>query len=296
MPSTLLFILTLATAATLAGFIAVSERRHRRLRRRVGRADRQILAARSELLTLLRGLYELAAARGEAPPAAGVGFRSQYGEDLLLFALLGGQREGFFIEAGANDGLRLSVTHAFESLGWTGLLVEPIPERADAAARNRPRSKVLHAALGRRGSSGVATLTVYEGGADGDNDLLSHLEDAPVKGDLRHGLAARTVRVPLTTLDEALAFHDGPVDLLVLDVEGAELDVLDGLDLARRRPRVLCIEDNDLYDGRAAPLGLEQHGYREITRIRANRIFIRTDDEPLNHRADLLALTPTTHR
>ena len=41
---------------------------------------------------------------------------------------------GFFIEAGANDGLKQSNTFYLESRrGWRGLLVEPIPELASVA-------------------------------------------------------------------------------------------------------------------------------------------------------------------
>ena len=40
------------------------------------------------------------------------------------------KRKGFFIEAGANDGVTQSNTLFFERhRGWRGLLVEPIPAR-----------------------------------------------------------------------------------------------------------------------------------------------------------------------
>ncbi|CAL8093451.1 unnamed protein product [Orchesella dallaii] len=45
-----------------------------------------------------------------------------------VHSLLEGKKNGFFIEAGANDGEFYSNTLALELLsGWTGLLVEPIP-------------------------------------------------------------------------------------------------------------------------------------------------------------------------
>src|SRR5688500_12891393 len=55
---------------------------------------------------------------------------------------------GFFIEAGANDGLRQSNTCYFEKYrGWRGLLVEPIPEKARQCRKNRPNSIVEQCAL-----------------------------------------------------------------------------------------------------------------------------------------------------
>jgi hypothetical protein len=47
-----------------------------------------------------------------------------------LFKLFGRKkRGGFFIEAGAHDGVEASNTLYFEKkMGWTGLLVEPNPD------------------------------------------------------------------------------------------------------------------------------------------------------------------------
>src|SRR5262245_59004648 len=56
--------------------------------------------------------------------------------------------DGIFVEAGANDGLRQSNTLYFEKYrGWTGLLVEPVPELAERCRRNRPGCVVENCAL-----------------------------------------------------------------------------------------------------------------------------------------------------
>ncbi len=57
-------------------------------------------------------------------------FIGQYGQPSVLDQMLGGDRKrGFFIEAGAYDGERLSNTLLFEiKHQWSGLLVEPNPE------------------------------------------------------------------------------------------------------------------------------------------------------------------------
>ena len=45
---------------------------------------------------------------------------------------------GFFIEAGANDGIKQSNTLYFEKYrNWRGLLIEPIPELAMKCRKNR---------------------------------------------------------------------------------------------------------------------------------------------------------------
>src|SRR5262245_53916520 len=56
--------------------------------------------------------------------------------------------DGFFVEAGANDGIRQSNTYWFERFrGWRGILVEGVPELVAAARRNRPGARVFEAAL-----------------------------------------------------------------------------------------------------------------------------------------------------
>lgn len=44
---------------------------------------------------------------------------------------------GFYIECGANDGIKSSNTLFLERLGWTGLLVEPSPAAFEALIKNR---------------------------------------------------------------------------------------------------------------------------------------------------------------
>jgi hypothetical protein len=53
----------------------------------------------------------------------------------------------------------------------------------------------------------------------------------------------REVRVPARTLTSILEeVRPGRIDLLSLDVEGYEVEVLRGLDLARFRPRYILVE------------------------------------------------------
>ena len=52
----------------------------------------------------------------------------QFGQPHLVDQMLNSMRNGFFVEAGAADGQKLSNTLFFElKRNWTGLLVEPNP-------------------------------------------------------------------------------------------------------------------------------------------------------------------------
>lgn len=73
---------------------------------------------------------------------------------------------------------------------------------------------------------------------------------------------SETVRVETTTLAEQLGDRVGEVDLLKLDIEGAELDVLENvLPLLGPDARILCeLHDSDLNRGRFESL-LAEHGW-----------------------------------
>ncbi|MSU47626.1 MAG: FkbM family methyltransferase [Opitutus sp.] len=159
---------------------------------------------------------------------------------------------GVFIEAGANDGVRQSNTYYFEMIrGWTGLLIEPVPELAAECRKNR-RSPVVEAALAAVDEPGatlelhVAGLMSTVTGALGDAAATSrHVADGLAVQNERP--VPRRLRVPARSLS-ALIDQAGltrTIDLLSLDVEGAEAMALRGLDLARHAPRFICVETRD---------------------------------------------------
>jgi FkbM family methyltransferase len=163
-------------------------------------------------------------------------------------------RGGFFIEAGANDGLQQSNTYWLERLrGWRGLLVEAVPELARACRRNRPGSIVYDVALVADGS--VTEITMKTAGLMSivSGALGSETEDAAhvAKGIAVQGGAAavqpREIRVRARTLTSILEeVRPERIDLLSLDVEGYETEVLWGLDLARFRPRYILVESRSV--------------------------------------------------
>lgn len=217
---------------------------------------------------------------------------SQYGEDVLLWEVLGRPARGRFIEVGAFDGRTLSVSWFFEQLGWTGLLIEANPGRARQCATNRPASRVVHAALGPRGAHGTAGFVVPR-----DQEMLAYLtSDAAHRARVeRESTGLDRIDVPVTTMDALLDDHGAaaspddagaPIDFAVIDVEGGEPELLDGFDLDRHRPRVLVIEDNAISQP-STPLttAMTGRGYIEAARLWVNRIYVRQDEPDMLRRA-----------
>lgn len=161
---------------------------------------------------------------------------------------------GFFVEAGANDGFTQSNTYYFEKLRrWRGLLIEPIPELAAECRRNR-RGPVIEAALVSREESGSMVEIHFAGlmstvsGALGEaSQETSHVQEGLAVQQLSSSYSLRVPARALSSIFDEVGVDDR-IDLLSLDVEGAESVALAGLDFERHAPHFVCIEVRNLHD------------------------------------------------
>ena len=156
---------------------------------------------------------------------------------------------GFFIEAGAHDGIQQSNTYYLERFrGWRGILVEGIPAQAVECRLNRPQATVVQTALVATAQPGDRVDMHFGGlmsavlGSLGDTSAIeAHVQIGLTMQNLA---SSYVVQVPARTLtmvlDEVRPGRE--IDLLSLDVEGMEAEVLRGLDLTRYAPRYLCVE------------------------------------------------------
>jgi FkbM family methyltransferase len=146
---------------------------------------------------------------------------------------------GVFLEVGANDGFSASNTYFLErARQWTGILIEPLPSPYERCRRVRPRATCVQAACVASAKAGETVGLV-------DHDLMSVTlgqQDAIEEASRLRGVL-KTVTVPARTLSSIIdGSHFTRIDFMSIDVEGAELQLLAGLDLARHAPRWLLIE------------------------------------------------------
>ena len=156
-------------------------------------------------------------------------------EQALVREFFGGGRRGFFVEVGANRPQFASQTWHLEELGWTGVLIEPQPDLADALRQARAAT-VFAVACSSPANAG-RRMRLYVAGA------LSSLDrDRMAPG----AEPEQVIDVPVRTLDDILIEAGAPqgFDLLSVDVEGHELEVLGGFDFARWQPRLILLEDH----------------------------------------------------
>lgn len=162
-------------------------------------------------------------------------FASICGHTVLVCGLTSGPR---VIDVGANHGefsRELADRH-----GGTYTLVEANPQLAAELERTLS-FEVVHVAAGA--DDGTVEFHIAQ------NDEASSVRELPAAS--RHAaILERTVMVPQRSLDSLLAKREGVIDLVKLDIEGAELEVLE------------TVSDEGL--ARIAQMTVEFHSHRSL--------------------------------
>jgi FkbM family methyltransferase len=160
---------------------------------------------------------------------------AQFAEDLILMRALNTVDCGFYIDIGAWDEARDSVTKLFYEKGWSGINIEPCPRWFDTLIA--PRSRDINLRLAASDHAGVVTL--HEISETGLSTIVAKYADKY----LAQGLPHRAYPVPCRPLrDICDEYVHGDIHFIKIDVEGAEKSVLQGCDFNRFRPWLLVIE------------------------------------------------------
>jgi len=170
--------------------------------------------------------------------------------DKKLIAIIG-NKPGFFVELGANDGISQSNTKHLEMFhGWRGVLIEPYPRNFNKLTKTRSRLAhfVNAACVSFEFQKSEIKLTYsnlmtapMEGSSDME-DRKSHAQSGQkfLKGDEKVSTFSAKARTLNSILDDAGAPQ--AIDLLSLDVEGGELEVLSGVDHSKYRFNWILVE------------------------------------------------------
>ena len=158
---------------------------------------------------------------------------AQHGEDVILWRALGGRAEVFYVDVGAFDPTYDSVTRALYERGWRGINIEPQPDRIQAFEDERPEDLNLNLAIGDQDGTIELILPDNPGWASTLDPTLTGADPS----------TSQVLVVQLRRLDTLLAdLAITHVDVLKIDVEGAEPAVVRGLLGGPVRPRVCVVE------------------------------------------------------
>jgi FkbM family methyltransferase len=170
-------------------------------------------------------------------------YYSQFYEDYILAYVFKDQKTGFYVDVGANDPDKNSVTKYFYLAGWRGINIEPIPELVEKLNQSRPEDANVGVAISER----PGELTLYKGTMHKSVNAsgLSTLDPKIAASHRAKGYEFTKIKVPVITLNAVLDEHakDKPeITFLNVDVEGFEKQVLSSIDFKRYQPRVVMAE------------------------------------------------------
>ena len=180
--------------------------------------------------------------------------------------------KGKFVDVGANDGQKGSMTYELEKNGWSGILIEPNPILVENLKKVRT-SPVYPFAISS--TEGDLPFYIVEGP---DNlhglsrfDYTKEFEEHIIKCG---GTVKKTI-VPVRKISSIMKEAQGleTVDLLKIDVEGHEFEVLKSFDFEKFHPRLIVTEDNFKDADKSVRSFLYSKNYEVIARDRINYWF-----------------------
>jgi FkbM family methyltransferase len=200
---------------------------------------------------------------------------SQHGEEVIIRDFFQDKRDGFFLDVGCAWPVENSNTYYLESrLGWRGIGIDALADYGPRWLKRRPKSLFFTNIV----TDHSGTFETFYRTEDGELLGISTLTPG---GPGRAKVAYREVQVPTITLNDLLDQNGVPaIDLLSMDIEGAETLALAGFDIERFKPALAVVE---VHADTGPPI-LEYfaaHGYEKIERYSqhdyANYYFARAE-------------------
>jgi FkbM family methyltransferase len=216
--------------------------------------------------------------------------KSQVQQDLVLDQqIFKGKTNGFFVEVGALDGFGASNTWFFEKeRNWSGLLIEPNPVEFNKMV-NHPRELSHKENCAISDVEQEITFLSIEGPCNvlsGIKEFYNaqHIERINRELDMYknypegHELYSRKEEIKMKAVKLQSLFDKyeiKKVDLISIDVEGAELQVLKSIDFDKTEIDVLLIENN--YGLEKETEFLVNKGYKLLGNIQWDSVFVKNN-------------------
>lgn len=205
--------------------------------------------------------------------------------DRHVWAAFFAKREtpGVLVEIGAARPDYLSISASFRRRGWKIIAVEPNPDFCEA--HRTAGYDVLQYAASAEDRDDVEFFVVDSKGADylGGNVSFESFSSLGIKDEfaalhetVRDKTNVRSMRVKVRRLDTILKEHApdvAKVDLLAVDVEGWELDVMEGFSVVNYQPKVIILEN--LFKSDKYVQYMRKVGYDLWQRFDPNDVYVR---------------------
>ncbi len=199
----------------------------------------------------------------------------------IYAGVFGLKNDGVFVEVGAYDGKTYSNTYHLAKLGWRGLYIEPDPVAASKCEWNHKDSQNIKVEWKFASDhEGVVDIHKTDAMTTGNDDFIKNF----ITGNSNMFTAS------MMTLDKILLDANIPFyfDLLVIDVEGNELQVLAGFDIMEWAPKMIIIETHAYAEDERLSIHakdihkfMDEHWYQRIYADTINSIYVPTLSEAI---------------
>lgn len=186
---------------------------------------------------------------------------------------------GFFVDVGCFHPTRGNTTYVLYKNGWRGINIDVDQIKIEAFRLRRPHDISITCAI----SNQAGKVEYWRRGLWSGLNSLEILERMQSeKGWIKTEVDTDT----LTNVIDQTRHKDRFIDFLSVDVEGHNLAVLQSLDFARYRPKLICVEtwDSSIEDVIHSPLYafLSAQGYILVNWIDLNLVFLHQDCPPIH--------------
>ena len=161
---------------------------------------------------------------------------SMNNEDIAILNYFKDRKNGFYVDVGCYHPIHRNNTHLLHMQNWSGVNIDTSQFSIDLFNFMRPKDLNYNCAISDKNKN---IKLFYQK----ELSQLSTIEKGQAESVFQGEIKEKEIEA--FTLDEILSrdkYKDSKIDLLDIDVEGADLKVLRGLSFDKFKPELVCVE------------------------------------------------------
>ena len=196
---------------------------------------------------------------------------SMDGEDIEIFNYFKNKKNGFYVDVGAYHPIERNNTMLLYLNGWEGINIDISTFSIKLFNHLRTRDLNLNLAISKK--EGMVDMYFQK-----KLSQLSTIKKQHANKSFQGNIKKK--QIESKTLDNVLdrsKFRDKKIDFLDIDVEGADIDVLESLNFNRYSPELICVEVIEKNNDESQIFKfLKKRGYQKIWSGVFSHVFKRT--------------------
>lgn len=199
---------------------------------------------------------------------------SQFGEDKFIYNFFSNIKKGFYIDIGCYHPLKYNNTALLYNAGWSGVNIDINQTSIDLFNIARRKDKNICAAISNETS---LTDFYFDHKFSPINSLSKNFSINSSKKILNRNFTKKSIaKYTFHELTKKFDIKINNIDFLNIDVESHDFEALEGMDLEKNKPKLICVElynDNLELNEKKFIEFLYNYNYTLIKKIGPNGLF-----------------------